>query len=239
MSRLLSLRFLLLVASTCTGLGIAGAVVLADGAAGLGAAVVTLCLAALATLAAVGWFALAQSRARIRAMERALTATREAAAAATLRDPLTGLGNYRLFETMLRADVARTQRYGGPLSVLLLEISEGVAPRGAERTAAQEQLLRFLSTVLRTNLREADFAARLSETMFGVVLCETDYDCAQTVWERLRGAALSHWPAERSWTLSGGVAGYSPEVGRVEDLLADANRRLALEKRRLRAEPET
>ncbi len=239
MARVFSFRLVILVGGACAGLAIAAAAFAANTLIGLAAALVTLLVAALATFSAIGWGVAVRAYGRQRAAERDLARAREAAAAAALRDPRTGLGNYRLFEAMLRHAVARSQRYGHPLSVLLFEVSPVVDSRSVERSAAQERLLRFIAAVLTANLRDADFIARLSDTMFGVVLSDTDVEHAGVVRDRLRAAAYSHWPlGESSWTLAGGAAGYTPDCGRIEDLLAEANRRLALERRRTRAEPE-
>lgn len=239
MARLFSFRLLILLGGACAGLAIAAAAFAANTLLGIIAALVTLVVSALATFAAAGWWLALRAHGRQRAAERDLVRAREAAAASALRDPLTGLGNYRLFEAMLRAGVARAQRYGHPLSVLLVEVSLDGGPRAVERPAAQERLLRFVGAVLTASLRDADFIARLSDSMFGVVLSDTEVDNALHVRDRVRSAAYGHWPhGERSWALAGGVAGYTPDCGRLEDLLAEANRRLALERRRTRAEPE-
>ncbi|HLZ69793.1 MAG TPA: GGDEF domain-containing protein [Dehalococcoidia bacterium] len=239
MARVFRLRLLILAGGACAGLAIAAATFAAETFVGMSAAVATLLVAALATFAAGGWLAALRAHGRMREAERDLTRARDAATAAALRDPLTGLGNYRLFEALLRFCVARTQRYGHPLSVLLIEVNVAGETHGGDRVAAQERLLRFIGAVLSANLRDADFTARLSETMFGVILSDTEVENAQHVRERLRAVALSHWPAgDTSWVLAGGVAGYTPDCGRVEDLLAEANRRLALERRRTRADSE-
>ncbi|GEM_PF-1556385 len=239
MGRVFRLRLLLLIGGACAGLAIAAATFAADTLIGLAAALATLLLAALATFAAAGWLTALRAHGRQREAERDLVRARDAAATAVLRDPLTGLGNYRLFEAMLRAAVARAQRYREPLSVLLFEVNVAGDAHAAGRAAAQERLLRFISAVLTANVRDADFSARLSDSMFGIVLADTDAESALVVRERVRAAALGHWPAgESSWMLAGGAAAYTADCGRVEDLLAEANRRLALERRRSRAEPE-
>ncbi len=239
MARVFSFRLIVLFGGACAGLAIAAAAFAANTLVGLAAALFTLLVAALATFAAVGWGIALRAYGRQRASERDLARAREAAAASALRDPRTGLGNYRLFEAMLRAAIARSQRYGHPLSVLLFEVTLSGDARSTERGAAQERLLRFIAAVLTANLRDADFIARLSDTMFGVVLSDTEVENAALVRDRLRAAAYSHWPhGEASWALAGGAAGYTPDCGRLEDLLAEANRRLALERRRTRAEPE-
>jgi diguanylate cyclase (GGDEF)-like protein len=184
------------------------------------------------------WSAVRASRRAVE-LQKALVATREAVSTAALRDPRTGLGNYRTFETILQTDFLRAQRYGDPFSVLLIEATAADYQRGGAMSTAQDNLMKFVATVLTRSLRDSDTVTRLSDAMFGVVLCRADQEGAQGVWERVRSAALAQWPEPRSWSLSGGTAAYSVDIGKVETLVATADRRLALEKRRLRAEPET
>jgi diguanylate cyclase (GGDEF)-like protein len=192
--------------------------------------------AGFGTFASAGWFqAHAQRRRALRA-ERTL-ATRPAATAA-LHDPLTALASHRLFDVMLRSLLARAQRYGHPFSVLLIELEPVGEWATPVRTVPREHVLKYLGTILQSNLREADMPARLSNTLFGVAMCDTDYAGAQCAWERVRQTAFAQWPEHRWWSLSGGAAAYDIDTGSVENLLAEAHRRLALEKRRLRTEPE-
>lgn len=212
---------------------------LADNAARAGWVLLAAGLGALTVLCIAGWCAALRLHQRAVQAEQALAATRSAGAGVALRDPLTGLGNYRLFEAILRGAIARAQRYGRPVSIVLIEVSVPQAARTAPRPSSYEQVLKYIATVLARNVREADTLCRLGDTMFGIVLHETELDGAQHAWERLRAATYSRWPEARTWSIAGGASAYSVEIDAVEALMAEADRRLALEKRRLRAEPET
>src|SRR5207253_452604 len=122
MSRLRSpyLWLAILAAGLVAAVGIS--MVLLGSAAGLERAIAALAVAALGTLALTGWLRAHQERLRAERLASALEAARQSAGMA-LRDPLTGLGNQRLFETELRGALARAQRYARPFSILLIEVS--------------------------------------------------------------------------------------------------------------------
>jgi len=202
-------------------------------------AIFSLLCVGLFAFGCAGWLVSYRHRRENLQLRRALVAAKDAAATSALRDPDTGLGNYRLFDISMRGAFARAQRYGHPFSVLLIEVTIPEPARGVPRGLARERVLKFVGTALQGRVREADVAARLGDSMFGIVLTETEYEGAKVAWDRLREATLRHWPELRTWSLAGGASGYGVDTGSTESMLADADRRLALEKRRLRAEPET
>ncbi|MHB8574390.1 MAG: GGDEF domain-containing protein [Dehalococcoidia bacterium] len=208
-------------------------------AAGPGRGLEALATAALGTAAAAGWWRAHRAGVRARRLEQTLAQVRQTAAGTALHDPLTNLGNHRLFDTSVRAAFARAQRYGQTFSLLLVEIVVPDPLRDGPRPTGYERVWKYIGTVVTANLRVADCAARLSDSMLGVILYETDYEGAMLAWDRLRHAARNSWPESRSWSISGGAATYSVETTSIESLLSDADRRLALEKRRLRTEPES
>ncbi len=217
---------------------VVGAVLLLGAAGGFNRGIESLLIAGFAFMAGTGWFRAYRQRGHTQQAEAALAATQQATAAAALRDPLTGLGNYRMFDTHVHAAFARAQRYGRPFSILLIEVNfSGETLYGTPGSGADRVLI-FIGNVLARELRSADLVARIGDIAFGIVMPETEFDGAKQAWERLRRGITGYWPEQRTWSLSGGAAGYSVDVGCVESLISDADRRLALEKRRLRAEPE-
>jgi diguanylate cyclase (GGDEF)-like protein len=238
MSRLHSPRVWFVLFGAGTAFAVACLVVLVGAVGGFERGIESLLITGFASLAATGWFKAYRQSVRTQQVATALATAHQATAAAALRDPVTGLGNYRMFDTHLRAAFARAQRYGNPFSVLLIEVnlSGGTGPTSSSTTG--DRVLSFVGKVLSRELRGADLVARVGEFTFGVVMPETEFDGARLAWDRLRNAILGYWPEHRTWSLSGGAAGYSVDVGCLESLISDADRRLALEKRRLRAEPE-
>ena len=238
MPRLHMPRIMLIMFAASAALLLAAGVSLAGNAAGIGWLAAGVCAGVLLALCVCGWLAAWQQLRRAHRAEVALEAMRTAAATAALRDPLTGLGNYRLFDATLRGAIARAQRYGRPVSILLVEVSVPQAARTAAHASTYEQVLKYVAVVLQRNLREADTICRLGDNIFGVVLHETELEGAVQAWERLRELLIGRWPEPRHWSASGGASAYSVEIDAAEAMVQEADRRLALEKRRLRADSE-
>jgi diguanylate cyclase (GGDEF)-like protein len=238
MFRLLKPKFLLGLVVIVAACSLITGLVLTTNAAGLDWNPALVLLLVLILAGTSGWVAAYRLHGLANRLQRDLSSAQEAAATASWRDPVSGLATYRLFDAALHNAFERAQRYSQPFSVLLIEVSGAGGMRVPGRSPAQDALLRFLGSVLQVNSRSSDISARLSESMLGLVLAETDQDGAQALWQRLRAVAYAQWPEQRSWSISGGVAAYSVDCTSVEGLMADADRRLALEKRRLRAEPE-
>lgn len=232
MSRLHKPRLWLACVGAGAALIVAAVVLIIGGVIGLDRGLESLMVTGLATLAGTGWFRAFQEHRHATHADQRLVAAQQATAAAALRDGVTGLANFRLFDASARKLLAFAQRYGQSFAILLVEVD------GLAGNAAGERILKYLGSVLTRNAREADSVARVNDAMFALLLPDTAYEGAQQLWERLRTAALADWPEHRSWSIFGGAAGYTVEVGSVESLLSDADRRLALEKRRLRADSE-
>lgn len=231
-------RLIVMMCATSAALLLAAGATLAGNAAGLSWLLTGVCAGALLALGVAGWLIALRLLLRARRAEATLEAARTASATAALRDPLTGAGNYRLFDATLRGAITRAQRYGRPVAIVLLEVTVPQGSRTAAHASTYEQVLKYVATVLKRSLREADTICRLGDTMFGVVLHETDFDGAVHAWERLREQLIARWPEPRPWSASGGASSYTVEFDAAEALIAEADRRLALEKRRLRADSE-
>lgn len=103
----------------------------------------------------------------------------------TREDELTSLSNRRWVLELLEAEFQRVKRYGGPLSVLWIEVVhlDTVQTRfGAE---SAEEVLRRLGAILRGGLRKTDFCGRVGDREFLAVLPETAPDRTQLVSARL------------------------------------------------------
>ncbi|HEY4582474.1 MAG TPA: GGDEF domain-containing protein [Lysobacter sp.] len=104
------------------------------------------------------------------------------------RDPLTGLFNRRsLFEHAAR-EQARCERYGTPLSVLMLDIDAFKAVNDTHGHAAGDAVICETAVRVACMLRDVDTAFRLGGEEFLVLLPCTGLDAAVAVAERLREA---------------------------------------------------
>ena len=90
-------------------------------------------------------------------------------AALALRDPLTGLANRRLFQELLKADLARTQRSALPLVVAYLDLDGLKDVNDNYGHDAGDLVLCETARRLVSAVRRADIVARLGGDEFAVV----------------------------------------------------------------------
>jgi len=152
-----------------------------------------------------------------------------------LVDGLTGLANRRRAEDSLRAEVARAERLGGSVGLILADLDDFKAVNDEYGHAAGDDVLRGFAEALRATVREIDVAARWGGEEFAVLLPGSDLEGAVHVAERLRQAIAARRiagpdGAHIAVTASFGVA--SSGGGRdVEELLRVADEALYEAKR--------
>jgi two-component system cell cycle response regulator len=116
---------------------------------------------------------------------------------AAFTDHLTGLANRRRFERQLEREVARTERYGRPFCLLLMDIDNFKDVNDTHGHDAGDEALRRVANVIQSGTRGIDTGARIGGDEFAVILPETDLVHGLEVAERLRAAiaALDFNPA--------------------------------------------
>jgi diguanylate cyclase (GGDEF)-like protein len=95
-----------------------------------------------------------------------------------LVDGLTGLAN----------ELARTERLGGPVGLILADVDDFKAVNDRFGHPTGDVVLRDLADTLRENVREIDTAARWGGEEFALILPGTDLEGAAQVAERIRAA---------------------------------------------------
>ena len=103
-------------------------------------------------------------------------------------DAMTGLDNFRRFEQDLTSEMQRAERYGRPLSLILLDIDHFKSFNDTLGHQAGDALLGQLAAVLRDSLRSVDKPARYGGEEFVVVCPETGAPEARLIAERIRRA---------------------------------------------------
>ncbi len=125
-----------------------------------------------------------------------------------LCDPLTELPNRRACETTLRREIARSEREGKALSVLLLDVDHFKLINDRFGHEEGDRVLQHIAQLLRDNLRASDEPSRWAGDEFVAVLPATNLEHAHLVAERIRravaSAELAHGPSKITVTL--GVA---------------------------------
>ncbi len=110
------------------------------------------------------------------------------------KDALTGLDGPDAWQRVLVAEVARSARYGRPLTVVVLEV-EGVMELGEDLgDDTGRHVLREAAQALRRESRTSDLVFRIGVARLGVVLTETDEVEAVNYVERVRESVLPKLP---------------------------------------------
>lgn len=147
-----------------------------------------------------------------------------------LVDGLTGVANRRQCEEALHGEVARAERLGTPLSLVLADLDDFKQVNDVHGHAAGDEVLRTFASVLRATVRESDLAGRWGGEEFMLLLPGADGDGAALLAERVR-VGLAGRPLTdadgRSYTVtcSFGVAQHRPGSD-ADALFAAADRAL-------------
>ena len=146
-------------------------------------------------------------------------------------DALTGLANRRQFMELAEQELSRTQRYGGQLSMLMMDIDHFKRVNDTYGHHMGDLVLQKLGALCRETLRDIDSVGRIGGEEFAVVLPQTGAEKALEVAERFRKTIakaelpLAHGLPLR-FTLSIGVTTLAGPSANVDTLLAQADKAL-------------
>jgi diguanylate cyclase (GGDEF)-like protein len=142
-------------------------------------------------------------------------------------DGLTGLANRRACEDQLAVELARAERFGGPLAIVITDLDDFKEINDRFGHPAGDVVLREFASTLEDGIRDVDLAARWGGEEFVLLLPGTDLDGAAHVADRVRHALESRLVLAADGqpipvTASFGVAAY-PEASSSHALLAAAD----------------
>ena len=124
-------------------------------------------------------------------------------------DKLTDLANRRHSETTLQTETERSDRYGQPLSALMIDIDHFKRINDELGHAEGDRVLEWIAEILRNRVRESDIAGRWGGEEFVVLLPSTPATKAHRLAEELRRAvADAQDSALTPVTISIGYADY-------------------------------
>jgi len=151
----------------------------------------------------------------------------------SITDGLTGLYNHRHFQEQLGVEVKRAQRYDLNLSLIMIDLDHFKKFNDNYGHLEGDSLLRKISQILKSSLRETDFVARYGGEEFGVILPETNKEGASVAAERVRKTISEQTFGEvgAKMTVSLGVASYPDDACLRADLIKKADEALYRAKR--------
>jgi xylulokinase len=127
-------------------------------------------------------------------------------------DELTGLQNRRAFYARLRTECLRSQRYGHPLTLGMIDIDGLKTVNDSQGHLAGDALLKRTAALISASIRAVDSAARLGGDEFALLFPETDADGARAALNRLHVALDAE-----GIPVSIGLAHYAPMGGEPEE----------------------
>ncbi len=126
-------------------------------------------------------------------------------------DGLTNIYNRRHFNELAAREVYRLQRYGGALSLIVLDLDHFKRINDTHGHMAGDAALRTVAHTCRGVLRHADILGRFGGEEFIILLPETDQTAAAVIAEKLRKAfeqqRIKYEDRSFAVTASFGVAG--------------------------------
>jgi diguanylate cyclase (GGDEF)-like protein len=152
-------------------------------------------------------------------------------------DRLTGLFNRSYFDTSLRREAIRAQRYGLTFSLVMLDLDNFKMVNDSHGHLVGDEALAFCSEVIRKSVREIDVPCRYGGEEFALILPETSRSGAYIVSERIRSDIESLFErrpvrtCKINLSVSGGVAIFPVDSSSNEGLVSMADRALYRSKR--------
>jgi diguanylate cyclase (GGDEF)-like protein len=147
------------------------------------------------------------------------------------RDPLTGVANRRTFSDALARELARHARTGQGVAVILLDLDGLKWINDTHGHAAGDAAIVSVARACEALLRTTDLVARLGGDEFVVLLSDVDEGGARVVARRVQAGIEKAVVAGSELRVSVGIAVAEAHGAKSEDLLAEADRQLYVDKR--------
>jgi len=102
------------------------------------------------------------------------------------RDSMTGLFNHTTTKQLLDNEIARTQRSGGELALVALDIDHFKNVNDSYGHGVGDRVIKALARLLRQRLRSADVIGRMGGEEFAAILPDSGVDEAFQVFDKIR-----------------------------------------------------
>lgn len=148
-------------------------------------------------------------------------------------DGLTGLVNHRTFYEILEKELWRSRRYGGRISLIMVDVDNLKKINDAYGHRAGDKAIREISRRIKECIRQIDTAARYGGDEFAVILLNTSLEDAIIVAQRMVDAVANSqatWQKEQiPLSISVGLGQYDAETS-PEDITSRSDQALYLAK---------
>jgi len=145
---------------------------------------------------------------------------------AALTDPLTGLSNRRAFDQQLATELARAERMGYPLALLIMDLTRFKEINDRFGHPVGDRALVQVAEALSGVLRGTDLLFRWGGDEFAVILPYTDREGALAAARRYAEAVHSVCQGSVCLGVNVGVAVYPKDAGDATELLRAADGRM-------------
>jgi two-component system cell cycle response regulator len=155
----------------------------------------------------------------------------------SMRDPMTGLYNFRHFLETLRLEIAKAERYEEPLACIMLDIDNFKSVNDNYGHQVGDMVLKELARSVSLSVRSSDIPARYGGDEFIIVLPRTDKTLAAKIAQRLmdlfsgKEIRVSTNSGSVNVTLSIGIACFPQDTGNMDELMKLADDALYRAKR--------
>jgi diguanylate cyclase (GGDEF)-like protein len=149
-------------------------------------------------------------------------------------DGLTEVYNRRSFDELLTAELSRSERFGRPMSLLMVDLDHLKVINDGFGHQAGDDVLKEVAWTLKMSVRNCDLVARYGGDEFAIILVETGKTDAMTTANRLNRLMRAPRPervggdagAAHPMTISIGVASYPTDAREKDELVSRADRAL-------------
>jgi len=129
----------------------------------------------------------------------------------SIEDDLTKLYRMNYFDKRIEEEIERANRYSRPFSLLMIDIDDFKKVNDTFGHQVGDEVLRRLSSSIKSTIRKADIAARYGGEEFAIVMPETGMKNASIAAERIRKAIEEEFIKDKkrfAITISVGVTDY-------------------------------
>jgi len=146
------------------------------------------------------------------------------------QDGLTGLKNHRQFQSQLKDEISRANRYGDMVGLILCDIDFFKKINDNYGHPFGDMVLKGVAAHLKESTREVDVAARYGGEEFALILVKANtqqaVEKAQRIREAIAALAFPHSTGDVRVTMSFGVAVYGEHAKDIDSLIKKADKAL-------------